>query len=315
MATASRWSPRLTSGPNSDLVGAVSATSLAGGGFYSAYVGAVVDLARVLGNLHTASYVYIPALALPKSEQMNLKLNNPPSFRKPMSVIVIGLPAVEAAQLPPLRAVNADQVFCLQKSSLVLPVEGAPLVFSSDIAHDFFLHIPGKDGKEIKLPARADATSGGFVIDTHSSRRREARRPSHRNAAWRFGASKPYEGPNFHLRTSRAVALDRFPLPNKARSSSAAKTPCTCNPTPPSASMTSGFRMRKGKEIKTTWKVTKPDELELKVALKDQPAGPMKVKLRQFGLTKPDELSLASLFRRLPTWTASRSTPATSRAC
>jgi hypothetical protein len=90
----------LASGPNSDLVGAVSATSLAGGGFYSAYVGAVVDLARVLGNLHTASYVYIPALALPKGEQMNLKLNNPPSFRKPMSVIVIGLPAVEAAQLP-----------------------------------------------------------------------------------------------------------------------------------------------------------------------------------------------------------------------
>ena len=125
--------------------------------FYSAYVGAVVDLARVLGNLHTASYVYIPALALPKGEQMNLKLNNPPSFRKPMSVIVVGLPAVEAAQLPPLRAVNADQVFCLQKSSLVLPVEGAPLVFSSDIGHDFFLHIPGKDGREIKLPARADA--------------------------------------------------------------------------------------------------------------------------------------------------------------
>src|SRR5258707_100877 len=77
----------LASGPNADLVGAVSATSLAGGGFYSAYIGAVVDLARVLGNLHTASYVYIPALALPKNDQMNLKLNNPPSFRKPMSVI------------------------------------------------------------------------------------------------------------------------------------------------------------------------------------------------------------------------------------
>ena len=28
-----------------------------------------------------------------------------------------------------------------------------------------------------------------------------------------------------------------------------------------------------GKEIKTTWKVTKPEELELKVALNDQPAG------------------------------------------
>ena len=96
----------LASGPSSDLAGAVSATSLAGAGFYSAYVGAVVDLARVLGSLHTAQYVYIPSLALPKKEQMNLKLNNPPSFRKPMSVIVVGLPAVESAQLPPLRSVN-----------------------------------------------------------------------------------------------------------------------------------------------------------------------------------------------------------------
>src|SRR6267154_772487 len=33
----------LTSGPNSDFIGAVSATSLMGGGFYSAYVGAIVD--------------------------------------------------------------------------------------------------------------------------------------------------------------------------------------------------------------------------------------------------------------------------------
>ena len=50
----------LTSGPASDLMGALSATSMAGGGFYSAYVGAVVDLARILGSLHTATYQYIP---------------------------------------------------------------------------------------------------------------------------------------------------------------------------------------------------------------------------------------------------------------
>jgi hypothetical protein len=119
----------LASGPNSDLIGAVSATPLAGGGFYSAYVGAVVDLARVMGNIRTASYQYIPALVLPKNEQMNLRLNNPPSFRKPMSVIVLGLPAVEAPQLPPLRTLDVKQLYCLQKSPLVLPVEGAPLVF------------------------------------------------------------------------------------------------------------------------------------------------------------------------------------------
>src|ERR1700682_5888155 len=159
----------LASGPNSDLIGAVSATPLAGGGFYSAYVGAVVDLARVLSNIRTASFQYIPALVSPKKEEMNLRLNNPPSFRKPMSVIVVGLPAVEAPQLPPLRTVDARQVYCLQKSPLVLPVEGAPLVFSADIAHDFVLHVQGKNGSAWDLPARADAASGGFVVDTRTA--------------------------------------------------------------------------------------------------------------------------------------------------
>src|SRR6202171_2012979 len=158
----------LASGPNSDLIGAVSATPLAGGGFYSAYVGAIVDLARVMSNIRTASFQYIPALVSPKKEQINLKLNNPPSFRKPMSVIVVGLPAVEAPQLPPLRTVDARQVYCLQKSPLVLPVEGAPLVFSADIAHDFVLHVQGKNGSALDLPARADAASGGFVVDTRT---------------------------------------------------------------------------------------------------------------------------------------------------
>src|ERR1700693_3256192 len=86
----------LTSGPASDLMGALSATSMAGGGFYSPYVGAVVDLARLLENLHTASYQYIPALAVPKGSRLNLRLNNPPSFRNPKSVLVVGLPAIEA---------------------------------------------------------------------------------------------------------------------------------------------------------------------------------------------------------------------------
>src|SRR5258705_105233 len=158
----------LTSGPNSDLIGAVSATPLGGGGFYSAYVGAVVDLARVLSNIHTASYQYIPALVLPKKEQMNVKLNNPPSVREPMSGIVVGLPAVESPQLPPLRTVDPKQVYCLQKSPLILPVEGAPLVFSADIAHDFVLHVQGTSGEALNLPAHADAASGGFVVDTHT---------------------------------------------------------------------------------------------------------------------------------------------------
>jgi hypothetical protein len=280
----------LTSGPNSDLIGAVSATSLAGGGFYSAYVGAVVDLARVMASVHTASYVYIPALALPQKEQMNLKLNNPPSFRKPMSVIVVGLPAVEAAQLPPLRAVNPEQVFCLQKSSLVLPVEGAPLVFSGEIAHDFLLRVQNKNGDAINLPARPDASSGGFLIDTHTveAAKLDPEVSGTLRGAWGFEA---YEGPNFHLRTSRPAQWSVPPAEQSALivgREDAIHLQSECAVCVDAVSVQDS----QGKDLKTTWKLTKPDELEIKVPLKDQSAGPMKVKLKQFGMSKPDELPL-----------------------
>src|SRR6185312_12034565 len=70
----------VANGPGSDLIGAASATQLAGGGLYSAYVGAVVDLVRLMSGLHTAKYQYIPAIAFPDGQSLNLRLNTPPSF-------------------------------------------------------------------------------------------------------------------------------------------------------------------------------------------------------------------------------------------
>src|SRR3954471_20431304 len=97
----------LTTGAPTDLIAQLSSTPSARNGYYSPYIGAVVDVVRILGTTHTAQYQYIPALALPKKDQLNLRLNNPPSFRNPKSVIVIALPPVHAAVPPPLRAVDA----------------------------------------------------------------------------------------------------------------------------------------------------------------------------------------------------------------
>src|ERR1700720_1313049 len=268
----------LTSGPNSDLIGAVSATPLGGGGFYSAYVGAVVDLARVLTNIHTASYQYIPALVLPKKEQMNLKLNNPPSFRKPMSVIVVGLPAVEAPQLPPLRSVDPKQVYCLQRSPLVLPVEGAPLVFSADIAHDFVLHVQGPSGGELNLPARADASSGGFVVDTHTA---EAAKldPEVSGTLRGFWGYEAFDGPNFRLRTSRTA---HWTIPPAEETALIVGREDIIHLQAPGAVCVNNVNVQdtEGRDVKASWKLDKPEQLEIKVALKDQAAGPMKLKLQ-----------------------------------
>lgn len=282
----------LASGPNSDLIGAVSATPLAGGGFYSAYVGAIVDLARVMSNIRTASYQYIPALVLPQKEQMNLKLNNPPSFRKPKSVIVVGLPAVEAPQLPPLRTVDAKQVYCLQKSPLVLPVEGAPLVFSADIAHNFVLHVQGKNGNPLDLPARADAASGGFVVDTHTAdaAQLDAEVTGTLRGSWGFEA---FDGPNVHLRTSRAA---HWSIPAAEESALIVGREDVVHLRAPSAVCVDDVSVQdgSGRDIEATWKIGKPDELEVKVALKDEPAGPMTVKVHQFAMSHADELHVVA---------------------
>lgn len=280
----------LTSGPNSDLIGAVTATPLVGGGFYSAYVGAIVDLARVMSNIHTASYQYIPALVLPKKERMNLKLNNPPSFRKPMSVIVVGVPAVEAPQMPPLRSVDPKQVFCLQKTQLVLPVEGAPLVYSADIAHDFVLHVQGKSGSALDLPARADAASGGFVVDTHAVQAATLD-PELTGTLRGFWGFERFDGPNFQLRTSSSA---HWSIPAAEQSALIVGREDVLHLQAPGAVCVDDVNIQdaQGREIKTTWKAAKPEELEIKVALKDQPAGPLRLKLHQFGLAHADELSL-----------------------
>ncbi|HWF38950.1 MAG TPA: hypothetical protein VG322_10550 [Candidatus Acidoferrales bacterium] len=280
----------LTSGPSSDLAGAVSATSLAGGGVYSAYVGAVVDLARIFGSLHTASYQYIPALSVPNGIQMNLRLNNPPSFRKPMSVLVTGLPAVEAAQLPPLRSSNKDQVYCLEKAPLVLPAEGAPLVFSTDIAHDFVLHLEGKAGESIDLPAVADPSHGGFVIDAHTLVSDKLGDDVKGTLRGRWGFDS-FEGPAFRLQNSHAA---NWVVPAADQGALIVGRDDVLHVDSDAAACVESVSVKsqQAAEIKPSWHALKPNELEIHVPLKDATAGPLKLAIQQYGRATPDEVSL-----------------------
>ncbi|WP_260741687.1 hypothetical protein [Tunturiibacter lichenicola] len=153
----------LNDGSNSDLINQASYTRLAGGGNYSPYVGAIVDLIRITSTLHTAKYQYIPAIAFPDGDALNLRLNTPPSFNNPKSVIVIGLPAIQAAVPPPLRPTTPKDIACLLKPEVVLPVEGAPLVYATTLAHDLVLHVDGPNGGT-DIPVTPDAFRGGLVL-------------------------------------------------------------------------------------------------------------------------------------------------------
>ncbi|SNS73569.1 hypothetical protein SAMN05421770_102118 [Granulicella rosea] len=171
----------LSNGPGSDFINQASYTQMAGAGVYSAYVGAIVDLVRLTSTLHTAQYQYIPAIAFPEHESLNLRLNAAPSFHNPKSVIVIGLPGVQKAVLPPLRPTDPKHISCLLDTKMVLPVEGAPLVFSTAFAHDLALHIEPQNvakGEPTDIPLYPDAFRGGLaILPTDDKARRELPNP------------------------------------------------------------------------------------------------------------------------------------------
>jgi hypothetical protein len=165
----------LSNGPSSDFINQASYTQPVGGGLYSAYVGTIVDAVQLIASLRTAQYQYIPGLSFPDDATLNLKLNAPPSFHKPQSVIVIGLPAIQKAILPPLHPPDANEVACLLQPSMVLPLQGAPLVFSTSFAHDLVLHL-NRTGAVTDLPLTAEAAEGGLIVT--KEKKREPLRPN-----------------------------------------------------------------------------------------------------------------------------------------
>lgn len=165
----------LSTGPSSDLIGAVTSLPVAnpaGAVSYSAYVGTVLDVIRLMTNLHTAHFQYIPAIAFPNADALNLRLNTAPSFHDPKSVIVIALPSIQTAVLPPLQLRNPYHVSCLPQPRMVLPLSGAPLVFATGFAHDLTLHLdhPGPDGRT-DLPLVPNAYEGGLMVSTDTERK------------------------------------------------------------------------------------------------------------------------------------------------
>lgn len=280
----------VTAGATVDLVTQLSATPTMGAGYFSPYVGAIVDMARILDNLHTAEYQYIPALAVPKQDALNLKLNNPPSFRNPKSVIVIGLPAVQQPQFPPLRAVDPKQVYCMQKPDLVLAVDGAPLVFATEFAHDTALHVAGSGGQDIAIPVTADALKGGYVLDQTAlnNAHLSGEFTGELRGAWGFHS---FTGPSFHFATSdnehwKVASSDQSALIVGREDTlhlDGESNACVADVTVANA---------KNDKLKTTWKAVDGGALNIDVPLQDATPGVMTVTVKQYGENDPTELKL-----------------------
>ncbi len=280
----------LTSGPASDLAMAASFTPEGGYGYYSPYISTVLDLGRLFESFRTANFQYIPALATAVGTKLSLTLNTPPSFHEPKSVMVAALPAIEQAQPPPLHAVNPKDIYCARRDSLVLPVEGAPLVFSTEYAHDTVLRVTGQNGEMLDLPATADAVRGGFLIDTSplGSASLADRIQGSLHGFWGF---EKYDGPRFQLVNTRSQPWARSPADDGALIVGRANT---IHLQAGSVACIDQIMVKDpaGKELQVEWSPVKSNEVEINLPLQTAEPGEMTLFVTQFGAKDPQPVEL-----------------------
>ncbi len=343
---------QMANGAAGDMMNQLSYSPLAGAGAFSPYVGAVLDLARILSTLHTAKFQYIPALALPQAAQkdtLNLRLNVPPSFRDPKSVIVVALPPVGPSHPPQLRALemplaaapipagnakpdsnpnaglsqatnpapSAVPVYCATKPELALAAEGAPLIFGTAMAHDLVLHVetkalqpnaspfhpeltppgaptpsaPAQSG--IDIPVTPDPSQGGFVLAQPLPALPESEVVAELRGRWGFDA---WQGPAFHLDAPHPggwsiVAADHNALITGRDDALHIQGESTLCVEDVFASIPESSN-RDPKPVKLAWKSPKPELIDATVPMKDAEPGTVTIAIHQYGLAKPEDLTL-----------------------
>lgn len=280
----------LTSGPASDLAMQASNAPQLKSGYFGPFIGSLLDIARLFDGLHTAHYQYIPALASAEGEDLRLALNAAPSFHDPKSVLVVALPAVETPQLPPLRAVDPTEVYCICKEPLILPMEGAPLVFATGYARGMTLRFAANDGRIVELPARADAAHGGLAIDTSSVRDLvlHGRTRATLRGQWGFDA---YDGPSVDVASAgdrdwRLAAGDELALVVGRQN--------TVRLLAGSAQCVQEIALQDstGRHLQVEWKRMKPDEVDLNLSLQDATPGDLTLLVRHYGAQQSQQLAL-----------------------
>jgi hypothetical protein len=287
-ANAQSLVSQLASGTTGDLMNQLSYSALGGGGQFSPYVGAIVDTAKILASLHTAHFQYIPALALPAGDTLNLRLNLPPSFRDPKSVVVVALPPVGPAKAPPLRPGNPLESSCMQKPGLVFQAEGAPLVFATELAHDMALHIETEKGPLV-LPVTAQSARGGLVLEKPVPALPPGELTGVIRGKWGFDE---WEGPRFHLLSG---GPQKWAVASDDQSALIVGRDDTLHVKGGSTLCVERIALRKppgGDAVPLKWKAAKPDLLEVSVPLKDAIPQTLLVDIHQYGLDKPDTLGL-----------------------
>jgi len=285
----------LTSGDPAALINQLSATRQADYGVYSPYIGAVMDIARIVDSFHTTQYQYAPAITTANGDRLSLVLNTPPSFRAPMSVLIAALPAVGPPQAPALHPVDAKAAYCVTKPGLVLAVDGAPLAFSTAYAHDMALRLDGPGGKSLDIPVKADAEQGGFVAESSKVDGGKADPSTFGEVTgaslegeWGF---EHFEGPRFHVQIS---GPGQWTLAAEDQQSLMVGRDDLVHLSSPRAPCVESVMLRQtGADPQSvTWSLDKPDELAVTLPLKDAAPGAAALLVKQYKADAAEETAL-----------------------
>src|SRR3546814_17003273 len=109
------------------------------------------------------------------------------------------MPAIEADLPPRLRSIQEEPI-CASRQEVVLPVDGAPLVYSTSYARKMAIRVTSAAGKTFDLPVEARADRGGYVLKNDSPIPAGLVGPV-RATLHGFWGFTPFQGPEFATRS------------------------------------------------------------------------------------------------------------------
>ncbi|WP_082452987.1 hypothetical protein [Sphingomonas sp. Leaf208] len=280
-------------GAPTDLALQLSATPEGGLGYYSPYIGVVRDLAKIFGAFQTTQFRYIPALARAHDDQLALLLNAAPSFASPKSVMVVAMPVIETGppQTPTMRRAEADRLVCAAKPDLVLPVEGAPLIYATKFAHDMSLRVTTPQGGVVELPVQADAERGGYVLDQVGMRTAGLSSVTDATLHGRWGFT-PFDGPRFRLQVPRAGGWQMVDTDPESLVVGRDNAVSLAGPTP--SCVESVTLVGAAGDVPLAWTST-GERIGLTLPLAKAAPGKLSLLVKQYGVEAPDKIALTAL--------------------
>jgi len=203
----------------------------------------------------------------------------------------VALPPLGQAKAEPLHPVVPTEQFCAQKPGLVLPAEGAPMVFASQLVHDLAVHIVAKSETKttaFDLAITAEASKGGLVLKEPVPELPPGDLVATIHGKWGF---EDWTGPQYHLVSSQAggwtlAAADQSALVvgrDDTLHFEGQSTLCVERVEAHAGGV--GTRT-------PTWRATKPGALEVSLPMKDAAPGPVTVSIYAYGFQKPEILSM-----------------------